>query len=441
MPGVRLSSWWASLTTAFPFSSSSPTLRRPTPGVGRPITSRAYTEPRWAKPTSSRASQSTLAPPSRTSTDFPAVGNGAPMAARCTPGCNRSIRVAAAITAPVLPAEMNASDSSRFCRPRPTAMDERGLLLIAASGFSPIPTTSDASATSSRARSTSPCAFRAASISAVRPTSWMRNVGASSRSASTAPSTSTRGASSPPIASSATRITSGVLDRHPLFVLVVAAGGAHTVRALPVAAAWARLEGRPLRLVVRAAQPLLALRCPSLGYRHGDPRLVAELPFQRRERGPARIHRGGGAAAGARVQVLAAPRAQPVAVRPALQVLRDGEQQLLPDRRREVDQRRLGWQGIGIRILQRVGVLREQHPDVRRHDAADGGEAAAALSADPGAERAVPIETSVTGCLQPPAERHGVGERDRHALKERVVPGELGLGFDGATRELPPIDL
>src|SRR6266571_2757375 len=129
----------------------------------------------------------------------------------------------------------------------------------------------------------------------------MRKVGASSRSASTAPSTSTRGASSAPIASSATRITSGVLDRHPLFVLVVAAGGAHT------------------------AQPLLALRCPSLGYRHGDPRLVAELPLQRRERCPAPIHRRGGAAAGARVQVLAAARAQPAAVRPALQVLRDGE--------------------------------------------------------------------------------------------------------------------
>src|SRR2546427_3803859 len=44
----------------------------------------------------------------------------------------------------------------------------------------------------------------------------------------------------------------------------------------PVAAARARLEGRSLGLVVRAAQPLLALRCPSLGYRHGDPRLVAD---------------------------------------------------------------------------------------------------------------------------------------------------------------------
>src|SRR2546422_9221632 len=110
----------------------------------------------------------------------------------------------------------------------------------------------------------------------------MRNVDASSRSASTVPPTSTRGPSSPPIASSATRITSGVLDRPPLFVLVVAAGGAHPVRPLQVAAPRAGLEGRPLRLVVRAAQPLLALRCPSLGYRHGDPRLVAERSEERR---------------------------------------------------------------------------------------------------------------------------------------------------------------
>src|SRR3989449_7008341 len=91
----------------------------------------------------------------------------------------------------------------------------------------------------------------------------MRNVDASSRSASTAPSTSTRGASSPPIASSATRITSGVLDRHPLFVLVVAAGGAHPVRPLQVAAPRAGLEGRPLRLVVRSEERRVGKECRS----------------------------------------------------------------------------------------------------------------------------------------------------------------------------------
>src|SRR2546429_9939905 len=80
----------------------------------------------------------------------------------------------------------------------------------------------------------------------------MRNVGGSSRSACTTPSTSTRGALSPPIASSAMRITS-VLDRHPLLAAVVAAGGAHVVRPLQVAAARARLERDVRRLVVGAA--------------------------------------------------------------------------------------------------------------------------------------------------------------------------------------------
>ncbi len=110
IPGVCFSSWCASFTTALPFSSSSPTFSSPTPGLGRPITSRAYTEPRWANPTSSRASQSTFAPPSMTSTGWPAVGNAVPIAARATPSCTRNSSVAAAMTAPVFPAEMNASD-------------------------------------------------------------------------------------------------------------------------------------------------------------------------------------------------------------------------------------------------------------------------------------------------------------------------------------------
>src|SRR5438445_4325182 len=96
----------------------------------------------------------------------------------------------------------------------------------------------------------------------------MRNVGGSSRSACTTPSTSTRGALSPPIASSAMRITS-VLDRHPLLAAVVAAGGAHVVRPLQVAAARARLERDVRRLVVGAAGALLSFGGPSLGYGHG----------------------------------------------------------------------------------------------------------------------------------------------------------------------------
>src|SRR5437660_12425899 len=84
----------------------------------------------------------------------------------------------------------------------------------------------------------------------------MRNVGGSSRSACTAPSTSTRGASSPPIASSAMRITL-VLDRHSLLAAVVAAGRAHVVRPLQITAARARLERDVRRLVVGAAGAFL----------------------------------------------------------------------------------------------------------------------------------------------------------------------------------------
>src|SRR5256885_9533776 len=96
----------------------------------------------------------------------------------------------------------------------------------------------------------------------------MRNVGGNSRSACTTPSTSTRGALSPPIASSAMRITS-VLDRHPLLAAVVAAGGAHVVRPLQVAAARARLQRDVRRLVVGAAGAPLLFGGPSPGDSHG----------------------------------------------------------------------------------------------------------------------------------------------------------------------------
>src|SRR2546421_655212 len=91
----------------------------------------------------------------------------------------------------------------------------------------------------------------------------MRNVGGSSRSACTAPSTSTRGALSPPIASSAMLITS-VFDRHPLLAAVVAAGRAHVVRPLQITAARARLERDVRRLVVGAAGAVLSFCGASL---------------------------------------------------------------------------------------------------------------------------------------------------------------------------------
>ena len=112
-----------------------------------------------------------LAPPSTTSTGWPALGKSAPIAARWTPGCKRNSSVAAAMTAPVFPAEMNASDFAFFWRPKPTAIEDRGLPLIAARGLSPMPTTSGASTISMRLRSAPGCFASAASMSAFRPTS------------------------------------------------------------------------------------------------------------------------------------------------------------------------------------------------------------------------------------------------------------------------------
>src|ERR1041384_7902424 len=176
-----------------------------------------------------------------------------------------------------------------------------------------------------RPRSAALASRNAASMSLARPTSWMRKVGGSSRSACSAPSTSTRGALSLPIASSAMRITSDVLDLDPLLFLVVATRRAHAVRPLHVPAPGAGLQRRKLRLVVRAAGPLLPLRCPSLGYGHAEflASSVAELVLERGQRLPARVHRVRRAAAGARVQVLATPRAEPAAILATLQVPRD----------------------------------------------------------------------------------------------------------------------
>jgi hypothetical protein len=95
--------------------------------------------------------------------------------------------VLAAITAPVFPAEMNASDLSCFWSPRPMAMEELGLLRIAWSGFSPIPTTSGASTICTRARSSVGCWMSAASMAAVRPTSCMTKLGGNSASACATP--------------------------------------------------------------------------------------------------------------------------------------------------------------------------------------------------------------------------------------------------------------
>src|SRR2546425_12920360 len=154
----------------------------------------------------------------------------------------------------------------------------------------------------------------------------MRNVGGSSRSACTTPSTSTRGALSPPIASSAMRITS-VLDCHPLLAAVVAAGRTDAVRSLQVATPGARLERDVRRLVVRAAGTLFPFGRPSLRYGHGWSFSVARLALESGERLPARVP-GRRAAAGAPGQGFAPARGQPPATPPAHPPPPHGRQQL-----------------------------------------------------------------------------------------------------------------
>src|SRR5882672_3344966 len=439
MPGVCLRSWWASLTTAFPFSSSSPMLSSPTEGVGRPSTSRAYTAPRCAKPTSSRASQSTLAPASSTRTGCVAVGNRAPIAARCTPAWSRSSSVLAAITAPVFPAEMKASDSPFFWSVRPTAIEERGLPRIAASGFSPIPTASGASTMSMRERSTPGVRPSAASMSALRPTSCTRNSGGSSCSACAAPSTSTRGALSPPIASSAMRITS-VLDGHPLLTLVVAAGRADPVRLLHVSAARARLQRGRRRLVVRAARALLALRCSALRYRHtSSSSLGAGLALEGFERLPPGIG-GRRAAAGARVQVLTTPRAQAAAVFTAQQEPRDVEQQFLADGRGEIDLSRVRRQRIGVRIVPGPRVLGKQGAGLGRYIRGHRRQTAPALPGHHRPHRAAPIESPFPRRLQPAGDAHRAAQGDVEPLEQGVVLSELAPGLYRPPGQLPQVN-
>ena len=136
-----------------------------------------------------------------------AVGNGVATVARSTPVCRRNNKVEAARMAPVLPDDTNASDLPAFCRPNPSTMLEFCFLRMATSGLSAWPMTSVASTISIRDRSSSGCRASSASMTEGRPTSWIMTSSPSSAKARDTPSISTAGALSPPITSSAMRIT------------------------------------------------------------------------------------------------------------------------------------------------------------------------------------------------------------------------------------------
>src|SRR3989442_13663127 len=146
------------------------------------------------------------------------------------------------------------------------------------------------------------------------------------------------------------RITSDVLDLDPLLTLVVAARRAHPVGAVEVPAARARLRRGALPPIVRAPGPLLPLRCSALGYRHASSLSVADLVLEGGQPLPPGVG-GRPALAGARVQVLATPRAEPAAVFAAQQECRGPEHQLFAHRRGDVDSGRIPGQWSGIRML------------------------------------------------------------------------------------------
>src|SRR5713226_10450590 len=132
------------------------------------------------------------------------------------------------------------------------------------------------------------------------------------------------------------------------------------VRAFEVAAARARLQRGALRPIVRATRPLLPLRCSTLGNGQTSSSSLAEPVLLGGQLLPPGVG-GRLAPAGARVQVLATPRAEPAAVVAAQQESGGREHQLFTYHRRDVDERRVPRQGIGDRKSTR---LNSSHPSI-----------------------------------------------------------------------------
>src|SRR4030095_1865895 len=137
-----------------------------------------------------------------------------------------------------------------------------------------------------------------------------------SRAATTAPSTTTAGPKSPPIASSAIFMGAGgrpallALDGQYLAPLVEAAVRADLVRQLCLAALRADGPRGGGHLVVGAALAATGAGVASLGQRHGRGLLSCESVRQALQRRPARIGPALGATAGGDISVAAAHRAE-----------------------------------------------------------------------------------------------------------------------------------
>src|SRR5215207_5640426 len=247
---------------------------------------RAYSRPITANCRSHSAVQSTVAPPStRICGARPGTGIGTAIAGRAAPLMRPMRSNAAAMDAPVLPALVIASALPSRTSSALTTIDE-SLRVRTAAGGSCIATISVACTTSTPL---TPEGTSGAIVSSM-PTSSTRT--SSSSAACTAPATISPGARSPPIASTATVMGTGVLlDVDDLAAAVRATVATNDVRLLHGAAIGARGAGGRGQLPVGGAS-LTRLRPGGLALRDchfGCSCLLRE--FEIGERGPSRIGR------------------------------------------------------------------------------------------------------------------------------------------------------
>ena len=173
-------------------------------GRSMPSTAAASAVPITANCTSCSGEQLTFAPRSSTVTTPPSrVGSCAAIAGRSMPGSVFSTKREIAISAPVLPAEMQACATSSLTRLIATRIDESFFFRSASAGGSCISTTSLAACSDSRTSAGDLSRASTAFSGASRPTAITRASGVSSRNCSAAGSV-TAGPWSPPIASTAT---------------------------------------------------------------------------------------------------------------------------------------------------------------------------------------------------------------------------------------------
>ena len=243
----------ASWANAEPFASSSPMLSKATRGFATPTTFSMYTVAICANCTRYAGLQSAFAPMSVSTTGRTGDGMTVASAGRDTPRTRPMTSVAAARHAPVEPAEKNPCAAPSFTRRHPTTMDESFLRRTALAGCSPMEMTSSAGCAVQRS-----CATENGPTTSAGPQRTTCRSG-SAASAAAQPSSTTPGAPSPPMASTAMITLSGIPN------LTLAKGRRETLRCLIPPSGARRLAGlgakRRARGQDRAPQSLAASAC------------------------------------------------------------------------------------------------------------------------------------------------------------------------------------